>query len=57
MIDIAALSLDYWDDLMVRMAHHSTAIEGNTLSQGDTKSLLLDGYIPRAWIFGRCTKS
>ena len=48
MIDIAALSLDYWDDLMVRMAHHSTAIEGNTLSQGDTKSLLLDGYIPRA---------
>ena len=48
MIDIAALSMDYWDDLMVRMAHHSTAIEGNTLSQGDTKSLLLDGYIPRA---------
>ena len=48
MIDIAALSMDYWDDLMVRLAHHSTAIEGNTLSQGDTKSLLLDGYIPRA---------
>ena len=48
MIDIAALSMDYWDDLMVRMAHHSTAIEGNTLSQGDTKSLQLDGYIPRA---------
>ena len=22
MIDIAALSMDYWDDLMVRMAHH-----------------------------------
>ena len=48
MVDFAALSMDYWNDLMVRMAHHSTAIEGNTLSQGDTKSLLLDGYIPRA---------
>ena len=39
---------DYLDDLMVRMAHHSTAIEGNTLTLGDTKSILLDGYIPRA---------
>ena len=39
---------DYFDDLMVRMAHHSTAIEGNSLSQGDTKSLLIDNYIPRA---------
>ena len=47
MIDIAALSMDYWDDLMVRMAPHSPAIEGNTLSQGDTMSLLLLGYIPR----------
>lgn len=48
MSDIAALRMDYWNDLMVRMAHHSTAIEGNSLSQGDTKSLLLDGYVPRA---------
>ena len=39
---------DYLDDLMVRMAHHSTAIEGNTLTQGETKSVLIDGYIPRA---------
>lgn len=39
---------DYFDDLMVRMAHHSTALEGNSLSQGDTKSLLIDNYIPRA---------
>ena len=42
------LSDDYLDDLMVRMAHHSTAIEGNTLTQGETKSILIDGYIPRA---------
>lgn len=42
------LNPDYLDDLLVRMAHHSTAIEGNTLSQGDTKSILLDNYLPRA---------
>lgn len=38
----------YLADLMVRMAHHSTAIEGNSLTQGETKSILIDGYIPRA---------
>lgn len=42
------LTNDYLDDLLVRMAHHSTAIEGNTLTQGETKSILIDGYIPRA---------
>ena len=41
-------SPDYLSDLMVRMAHHSTAIEGNTLTQGETKSVLVDGSIPRA---------
>ena len=33
---------------MVRMAYHSTAIEGNSLTQGETKSVLIDGYVPRA---------
>lgn len=42
------LSQDYFSDLMVRMAHHSTAIEGNTLTQGETKSILIDDYLPRA---------
>lgn len=37
----------YWEDLVVRMAHHSTAIEGNSLSEGETKSILLDSIIPR----------
>ncbi len=37
----------YIDDLLVRMAHHSTAIEGNTLTQAETCSILLDNYIPR----------
>ncbi len=38
---------DYIKDLLVRMAHHSTAIEGNSLTQGETSSILLNGYIPR----------
>lgn len=37
----------YMLDLCVRMAHHSTAIEGNTLSQDETTSIILDGYISR----------
>ena len=39
---------EYLSDLMVRMAHHSTAIEGNSLTLGETKSVLIDEYIPRA---------
>jgi Fic family protein len=41
------ISDDYLQDLLVRMAHHSTAIEGNSLTLGETKSILIDGYIPR----------
>lgn len=32
-------------DLCVRMAHHSTAIEGNTLSQDETASIILDNFL------------
>lgn len=39
---------EYMLDLCVRMAHHSTAIEGNTLTQDETASILLNGYIGRA---------
>lgn len=42
------LSYTYVDDVLVRMAHHSTAIEGNTLTQYEAKCILLDGIIPRA---------
>ncbi len=38
---------EYMLDLMGRMAHHSTAIEGNSLTQGETKSVLIDQFIPR----------
>lgn len=39
---------EYMLDLCIRMAHHSTAIEGNTLTQDETASIILDNYIPRA---------
>ena len=38
---------EYFDDLMVRTAHHSTAIEGNMLTQTETNSILFCNYIPR----------
>lgn len=38
---------EYKTDLLVRMTHHSTAIEGNTLTQAETISILLHNYIPR----------
>ena len=38
---------DYVSDLTVRMAHHNTAIEGNTLTQDETASILLNGIIPK----------
>ena len=44
---IELMTEEYKNDLLVRMAHHSTAIEGNTLTQGDTISILIHNYIPR----------
>lgn len=38
---------EYKSDLLVRMAHHSTAIEGNTLTLAETVSILIHNYIPR----------
>ena len=35
----------YTQDYLVRMAHHTTALEGNTLTQQQTASILLDGFI------------
>ncbi len=42
------LNRNYLLDLCVRMAHHSTAIEGNTLTQNETATIILNNYIPRA---------
>ncbi|WP_233709907.1 MULTISPECIES: Fic family protein [unclassified Helicobacter] len=37
---------EYLKDLTIRMAHHSTAIEGNTLTQNQTASIILENFIP-----------
>lgn len=44
---IDQLPSDYISDVLVRMAHHSSAIEGNTISFADTATLLLDKKIPK----------
>ena len=41
------LPFEYMEDILVRMAHHSTAIEGNTLTQAETISILIHNFIPR----------
>ena len=41
------LPFEYMEDMLVRMAHHSTAIEGNTLTQAETISILIRNFIPR----------
>ncbi|VWL84931.1 Fic family protein [Oceanivirga miroungae] len=41
------LTEEYFQDLLVRMAHNSTAIEGNTLTQAETISILLHKVIPK----------
>ena len=37
---------EYLDDILVRIAHHSSAIEGNTISLADTISIILYETIP-----------
>ncbi|MDQ0270969.1 Fic family protein [Cytobacillus purgationiresistens] len=40
------LPQEYLEDVMVRLAHHSSAIEGNTISLPDTVSILLYNTVP-----------
>ena len=40
MVDFT-LPREYIDDMVVRMAHHSTAIEGNTLTQVEINHVYL----------------
>jgi Fic family protein len=42
------LSPEYAEDVLVRLAHHSAAIEGNTLTLADTITLLVDERVPVA---------
>ncbi|MDM5335807.1 Fic family protein [Fictibacillus enclensis] len=40
------LPKEYLDDVLVRLAHHSSAIEGNTISLADTITILLYNTVP-----------
>lgn len=43
---MANFSQDYIDDVLVRMAHHNSAIEGNTITLPETVSIILEGTTP-----------
>ena len=40
------ISQDYMDDILVRMSHHSSAIENNTLTLPETVSIILHNTVP-----------
>lgn len=37
---------DYLDDILIRMAYHSSGIEGNTISLPETVSIILESTLP-----------
>ena len=46
MICLKKIPQDYLDDMLVRLAHHSAGIEGNTISLPATVSIILNGILP-----------
>ena len=38
--------MEYLDDILVRLAYHSSAIEGNTISLPQTVSIILHNTVP-----------
>jgi len=46
MICLKKILQDYLDDMLVRLAHHSAGIEGNTISLPATVSIILNGTLP-----------
>lgn len=43
---LQTFSQDYLDDILVRLAHHSAGIEGNTISLPATVSIIVNGTLP-----------
>lgn len=46
MFYLITLTSDYFDDILVRLAHHSAGIEGNTISLPATVSIIVNGILP-----------
>src|SRR5690625_2528005 len=40
------MTADYLKDVLVRLAHHSSAIEGNTITLPETATILLEQTLP-----------
>ena len=45
-MDLITLTRDYFDDILVRLAHHSAGLEGNTISLPATVSIIVNGTLP-----------
>ena len=41
-----SITSDYLEDILVRLAHHSAGIEGNTISLPATVSIIVNGTLP-----------
>lgn len=44
------LTKEYLNNLLVRLAHHSSATEGNKLELSDAIAILIYSYIPKAML-------
>jgi len=43
-----SITSDYFEDILVRLAHHSAGIEGNTISLPATVSIIVNGTLPNS---------
>lgn len=43
---VKKLTPDYLDDVLIRLAHHSSAMEGNTITLPETATIILDQTLP-----------
>lgn len=43
---VRKLTAEYLDDVLIRLAHHSSAMEGNTISLPETATIILDQTLP-----------
>lgn len=43
---IEQMTSDYLEDILVRLAHHSSVIEGNTITLPETVTIILNDTLP-----------